>query len=120
MLMKTCTQPPGVRLHAPAHCVMCVNFLYFPNNTLAGAWLLRTVGGQLVVSPSATAYPHTRTQPHMDGLIIRVWITDTDMGGRWRESWMDRKEEEEKRIQEGGYSGASLAPGMERSQNRPI
>lgn len=33
---------------------------------------------------------------------------------------MDRKEEEEKRIQEGGYSGASLAPGMERSQNRPI
>lgn len=56
----------------------------------------------------------------MDGLIIRVWITDTDMGGRWRESWMDRKEEEEKRIQEGGYSGASLAPGMERSQNRPI
>ena len=64
MLMKTCTQLPGVQLHAPAHGVMCVNFLYFPNNTLAGAWLLRTVGGQLVVSPSATAYPHTHAATH--------------------------------------------------------
>ena len=60
----------------------------------------------------------------MDRPIIRVWITDTDMGkGEGGGEAMDRQKKEEKRrrqIQEGGYSGASLAPGMERSRNRGV
>ena len=70
-----------VRGYMSLHTVYRVNVLHF---IITPSWVLGcTVGGQLVVSPSSSTYPaHALT--HIDRPIIRVWSTDTDIGGRWR------------------------------------
>lgn len=123
MLMKTCILPqrPGVRLRVSAHCVMCESFLCFI--TTPPRVLGCTVGGQLIVSPSASTYP-----AHTHSARSHTYIVPSLESGAQTQTWrggreMDRQKREEKkrrRIQEGGYSGASLAPGMERCRNGGI
>lgn len=71
------------------------------------------------LQPQHVLHTHTLSmQPHIYRPIIRVWSSDTGMGGGGEE--MDRQKREEGKIQGGGCTDTSLAPWMERYGNRGI
>ncbi len=104
MLMKTCTQHLSVQLHDPAHSVMCVNFLHFIKTPswVLGCTVVQVDSSLSARQPQHVLHTHSHMQTHIDCPIIRVQITDADMGGEEGKRWMGRKRMRKEKMDSGG------------------